>query len=72
MTRQQIIAAIGTWLAGNVDELLLAFALLLLARGLVDVWRPGAYLVPGAVLLWIVLPTRRAFVVNDADTRRKS
>ena len=63
--------AAAAWLARQVDELLLLLALALIARGLADVWQPGAWLVPGLVLLWIVLPTRRVFVVADPD-RRKS
>jgi hypothetical protein len=37
-----------------------------------DVWRPGVYIVPGAVLLWIVLPTRRAFVLKDSQRKGNS
>lgn len=72
MTRQQIITAIIAWFADNIHELLVALALVLLARGLLDVWRPGAYIVPGTVLLWIVLPTRRAFVVSDMPKKGNS
>jgi hypothetical protein len=72
MTRPQITAAIVAWLADNLHELLVALALVLLARGLLDVWRPGAYIVPGAVLLWIVLPTRRAFIVSDSPKKGNS
>ena len=64
-------AAVGRRLVDNVHELLLVIALALIARGLLEVWHAGAYLVPGVVLLWIVLPTRRAFVVADVDRRGK-
>lgn len=66
------MAAIG------VDEVLLVVALLLIAAGMWQVWKPGAYLVPGIVLLWIVLPARAAFVVrppaatSDKADRRKA
>jgi hypothetical protein len=64
-------AAVGRWLVDNLHELLLVCALALIARGLLEVWHAGAYLVPGVVLLWIVLPTRHAFVVGDVVERRK-
>ena len=50
----------------GVNELGLAIALLLIARGLWLAWRPGAYLVPGLVLLWIALPSRVAFLVRPS------
>jgi hypothetical protein len=63
-------AAVGRWLVDNLHELLLVCALALIARGLLEVWHAGAYLVPGVVLLWIVLPTRHSFVVGDVERRK--
>jgi hypothetical protein len=45
---------------------MLLLALGLIAAGLWQVWRPGVYLVPGLVLLWIVLPPRRPFIERPA------
>lgn len=55
----------------GVDELLLVVALGLIAAGLWQAWKPGAYLVPGLVLLWIVLPARAAFVVRPPPPSEK-
>jgi len=63
-------AAVVRRLADNLQELLLATALALIARGLLEVWHAGAYLVPGLVLLWIALPTRHRFVVEDVQRRK--
>jgi hypothetical protein len=59
-------AAIGG--AVGLDEILLAAALLLIGAGLWQAWRPGALLVPGAVLLWLTLPTRAAFFRRSTHT----
>jgi hypothetical protein len=59
---QAIVAAVMD--AVGIDELLLLTALGLIARGLWLAWRPGAYLVPGAILLWVVLPSRTAFLTR--------
>lgn len=52
----------------GVDEMGLLVALGLIAAGFSMVWLPGAFLVPGAVLLWIWLPVRKGFVQRDAPT----
>lgn len=44
------------------EELAIAVGLGLVAYGLWGAWRPGAFLVPGLVILWIALPSRPAFV----------
>lgn len=49
------------------EELLLIAALALIARGFWLSWRPGAYLVPGLVILWIALPSRASFVARRKD-----
>jgi hypothetical protein len=61
-------AAIGR--AFGVDEILLTIALALIGVGMRMVWAPGAYLVPGAVLLWIALPQRAPFVARAEKARR--
>jgi hypothetical protein len=48
----------------TVDEIGFCLALLLLSYGTWQVWRPGAALVPGAVLLWLYLPQRTSFVAK--------
>lgn len=57
------------------DELFLAGGLGLLGYGLsLTPWLPAAFIVPGAVLVWMALPPRRPFVVTSAakaaDDRR--
>ncbi len=54
------------------DELALIAALGLIAFGLWDVWRPGSFIAPGIVLLWIYLPARLPFVVTPAGQTRKA
>lgn len=58
------LAWMGTTIAEQFgrDELLLACGLLLVVSGLWQTWRPGAFLVPGCVLLWIAMPSRAAFL----------
>lgn len=64
----------GTFIAGQVgrDELAIAAGLALLAVGLWGVWRPGSYLAPGLVILWMALPSRPAFVTRPAAVIRKA
>lgn len=61
------------------EELLLAVGLALIARGLWMAWQPGAFIVPGIVLVYIALPSRAAFVARPpaesetpARARRRS
>lgn len=69
-------AAIGaraaTAIAGEVgrDEVFLAAALALIAYGCWDLWRPGSFLAPGAVLLWIALPCRAAFMERPQEPKK--
>lgn len=59
----------------GADELGILLALILIAAGFWQAWRPGAALVPGAVLLWLVLPSRRPFIARPDDApaaRRKA
>lgn len=53
------------------DELYLAAGLALVATGCWDAWRPGAFLVPGVVLVWIALPCRAAFIDRPAPDHRR-
>ena len=70
MTRLRQAAAtmrafVGRVLSGlGVDEIVLFVALALIATGFWMVWKPGTFLVPGLVLLWLVLPARSPFVVR--------
>ena len=56
----------------GAEELLLLVGLVLVSFGLWSVWKPGAFLVPGAVLVWIALPSRSPFVARPSEeTKRK-
>ena len=57
-------AAIG------LDEVVVLAALVLIAVGFWQAWRPGAFLVPGLVLLWISLPRRLPFIVRSPDPEK--
>ena len=72
-----IVRTIGTVIAGEIgrDEVYLVTALALIAVGFWDFWRPGAYLVPGAILLALrfvapVLMTRTSSESTLAKPRR--
>lgn len=54
-----LLSAIG------VEEALIYTALALLACGCWQVWKPGAYLVPGAIMLWMYLPTRAPLIHRE-------
>lgn len=63
------MAAIATVL--GPDEIQFWFGLALVAVGFWSVWRPGAYLVPGCVLVWSSLPSRAPFIARaEADPRK--
>lgn len=57
-------AVVWSWVTRVVglQELLVAAALWLLAQGFLEFWRPGAFIVPGAVMLWMFLPQRSRLV----------
>lgn len=67
------LARAGEAIAAEVgrDELFILAALLLIATGFWDLWRPGSYLAPGGVLLWLALPTRARFVASSEPTTKK-
>lgn len=74
--RESIGRALSTawkFIAGQVgrDELAIAAGLALLAVGLWGVWRPGSYLAPGLVILWMALPSRPVFVTRPQPVIRK-
>jgi hypothetical protein len=54
----------------DADVILLLTALLLIATGFWNWWRPGAYVVPGLVLLWLTLPARLPFVASGTTAPR--
>lgn len=61
----------------GVDEVVLGVGVGLLSVGLALAWMPGAFLVPGAVLVWIALPSRQPLVTRAqapaaAKTRRRT
>lgn len=44
------------------DEFALVGGLIFIGVGLWNLWRPGVFIVPGAVLVWIALPERKPFI----------
>jgi len=57
---------------GWLDELLLALALVLVTSGLWSVLGSAALTVPGGVLLWIVMPSRAAFIARPPESAQRS
>lgn len=53
------------------DEILVGAALVLIAVGMWQVWKPGAFLVPGVVLLWIGIPQRAPFVNHPSVSEKE-
>lgn len=64
-TVRAAIVRVGTEV--GVTEIMLAFALGLLVIGFWSWWRPGAYLAPAAVILWLFIPSRHRFVVAPPE-----
>jgi hypothetical protein len=63
------IARLGwTWLQREIDAtvMVLLVGLGLMAYGCWLSWRPGAFLLPGLVLVWLSLPSRAPFVASSA------
>lgn len=60
-------------LAAEVDRtsVALLFGLALVSVGLWDAWRPGAFLAPGVVLVWLALPARVPFVMRPSGAERR-
>lgn len=46
----------------GIEEVTVYTALGLIAWGCWQVWQPASFLVPGAVMLWLYLPSRRPFI----------
>lgn len=63
-------AAAGLVAAIGLDDVVLALALLLVAIGFWLVWRPGAFIAPGLVLLWLVLPSRAPLVTRPPASKK--
>lgn len=70
---RRLVAAIGAVV--GPDEILLVVALALVTWGLWPLVGRMALIAPGAVCLWIALPSRAAFLVrpaaDDAAKRKK-
>lgn len=62
-----IVSVIG------IEEVAIYTALALIAWGCWFVWKPAAGIVPGAVMLWLYLPTRKPFIERPPSVvvRRK-
>lgn len=54
----------------GIDEIAVTLALALIAAGFWSWWRPGAFLVPGVVLLWLCLPARSVFIIRPKRGER--
>ena len=54
-----------------VDELVLTAGVVLIAIGCWDLWRPGAFIVPGVILVWISLPARTGFIDRPGASDQK-
>lgn len=63
------IARAAQALRENASELLLTIGTILLMIGFSQWWRPGVYLIPGAVFVWIGLPSRVPFVIDQSPPR---
>lgn len=63
-----VLEVLGRWI--SPDEVELVLALCLIAAGFWMFWKPGSCLIPGAVLLWHVLPSRAPFF-GDSATKRE-
>lgn len=74
LRRRAGVALARAWSAvrGEIgrEEIYLLAALLLIAAGFWQLWRPGSFLLPGAVLLWIALPTRARFVERPIEPKK--
>lgn len=55
-----LTAARWAWDQVDVEDVAILLAIGLLAAGFWEWWRPGAYLAPAAVLLFMYLPPRSA------------
>lgn len=68
-----IIEAVARWSWAQVDlqDVAIAVAIGLLAYGFSLWWRPGAYVAPAVVLLWIYLPSRYVFIVSPPNVPEK-
>ena len=55
--------------AVGIDEALFVAALVLLTTGLWSVIGSAALVAPGAVILWVALPSRSPFVVRPGEHR---
>lgn len=53
------------------EEIALLVAIVLLAAGFWQTWKPGVYFGPASVLLWMFLPTRVRFVAREPEPTRK-
>lgn len=67
--RRRAWAALVAALASNAEEIAIYSALALIAVGCWSAWRPGSYLIPGAVMLWMYLPQRSSFIVPTPEKR---
>lgn len=53
----------------GLQEVLVVIGLIALSAACWEIYRPAAYGVPGAVLLWWSLPSRPPFITRDPESR---
>ncbi len=68
------LQAAVTWMRTELEatDVALTLALVLLVAGFWSWWRPGAYLAPAAVLLWVFLPSRYHFIVSPPAPAKRN
>jgi len=70
MMLKRLIATITSEI--DLQTLVLLVGLALMSVGLWEAWRPGAYLAPGVILVWMALPARRPFIHRPLVSRKKA
>jgi len=67
-----VVARVATAIASEIgrDEIYFYGGLVLVAIGCWDLWRPGAFIVPGVALIWVSMPCRAAFVDRPQEPKK--
>jgi hypothetical protein len=54
----------------DLDDVFVFGGCVLLYYGMAEAWRPGRFLAPALVLLWVYVPQRVPFIARTAEKRR--